>query len=86
MGNTSQPTDLFPRPAHTSTTNKHGVAVPQTLAHRGYNQKYPENTLSAFRGAIEAGCHAIETDVRLTRDGVTVLAHVRPPGRRNQGY
>lgn len=32
--------------------------------------------MAAFRGAVEAGVHAIETDVHLTRDGVVVLSHV----------
>lgn len=33
--------------------------------------------MGAFRGAMEAGAHAIETDVHLTKDGVAVLSHVR---------
>ena len=33
--------------------------------------------MGAFRGAVEVGAHAIETDVHLTRDGVVVLSHVR---------
>lgn len=33
--------------------------------------------MSAFVAAIEAGAHAIETDVHLTKDKVIVLAHVR---------
>lgn len=32
--------------------------------------------MSAFAGAVEAGAHAIETDVHLSKDGVVVLAHV----------
>lgn len=31
--------------------------------------------MAAFRGAVEAGAHAVEADVRLTRDGVAVLSH-----------
>lgn len=33
--------------------------------------------MAAFRGAVEAGAHAIETDLHLSKDGVVVLAHVR---------
>lgn len=33
--------------------------------------------MGAFRGAVEVGAHAIETDVHLTKDGVVVLSHVR---------
>ncbi|MFA4641492.1 glycerophosphodiester phosphodiesterase family protein [Pyrococcus kukulkanii] len=45
------------------------------FAHRGYSSKYPENTLLAFRKAIEAGADGIELDVWLSRDGVPVVIH-----------
>jgi glycerophosphoryl diester phosphodiesterase len=32
--------------------------------------------MSAFKGAVEVGAHAIETDIHITRDGVVVLSHV----------
>lgn len=35
--------------------------------------------MAAFRGAVEAGVHAIETDVHLTKDGIVVLSHVGLP-------
>ncbi|KAL9015409.1 MAG: hypothetical protein Q9185_007189 [Variospora sp. 1 TL-2023] len=47
----------------------------QTIAHRGYKDQHPENTMGAFRGAVELGAHAVETDVHLTKDGVAVLSH-----------
>lgn len=56
------------------TFNKNGV--PQCIAHRGYKASFPENTMGAFRGAVEVGAHAIETDLHLSRDGVVVIAHV----------
>ncbi|KHN95084.1 Transcriptional activator protein acu-15 [Metarhizium album ARSEF 1941] len=31
--------------------------------------------MGAFKGAVEVGAHAIETDVHLSRDGVAVLSH-----------
>ena len=46
-------------------------------AHRGDRAAYPENTLAAFRSALELGCDMIETDVRRTRDGELVLIHDR---------
>jgi glycerophosphoryl diester phosphodiesterase len=52
--------------------------LPQSIGHRGYKAKFPENTMAAFRGAVETGVHAIETDVHLTKDGVVVLSHVSP--------
>jgi glycerophosphoryl diester phosphodiesterase len=49
--------------------------VPLTFAHRGGAGLWPENTLEAFRGAIDLGCSHLETDLRVTRDGVIVLMH-----------
>ena len=47
------------------------------IAHRGYHDHTggcPENSLSAFRAAIEAG-YGIELDVQLTGDGQAVVFH-----------
>lgn len=43
--------------------------------HRGARGLAPENTLAAFRKALEIGVTTLETDLALTRDGVLVLAH-----------
>lgn len=43
--------------------------------HRGYCDKYPENTLLSFEKAIELGVDAVEFDVWLTRDKQPVLMH-----------
>ncbi|MBM3547654.1 MAG: hypothetical protein FJX54_11935 [Alphaproteobacteria bacterium] len=45
------------------------------IAHRGFSAGYPENSLAAFEAAIAAGADAIETDVRLSRDGLPVCSH-----------
>ena len=45
------------------------------IAHRGASGTFPENTLSAFRAAIEAGAQMCELDVQLTRDGAIVVIH-----------
>ncbi|MBE3597854.1 MAG: hypothetical protein IMX02_03325 [Limnochordaceae bacterium] len=47
----------------------------QIIAHRGASRYAPENTRAAFDLALEMGCSALETDVRLTADGVAVLMH-----------
>lgn len=47
----------------------------QVMAHRGASAAYPENTLEAFRAAAAMGAHAVELDVRRTRDGVLVVHH-----------
>ncbi len=44
-------------------------------AHRGASVQAPENTIEAFRLAIEQGADGIELDVQLTADGVVVAAH-----------
>lgn len=48
---------------------------PLIIGHRGASAKAPENTMAAFRRAIDAGADGIEFDVRLTRDGVPVVIH-----------
>ncbi|MBD2857517.1 glycerophosphodiester phosphodiesterase [Spongiibacter sp. KMU-158] len=45
------------------------------VAHRGYRQHYPENTLIAFRAAILAGAKNIELDVQLDKDGIPWAFH-----------
>ena len=45
------------------------------VAHRGANSVAPENTLEAFRLAVEAGADAMELDVHLTADGELAVMH-----------
>ncbi|MFG2958739.1 glycerophosphodiester phosphodiesterase [Streptomyces sp. NPDC048291] len=45
------------------------------VAHRGDPYRFRENTLDSLRSALRRGADAVETDVRLTRDGVPVLLH-----------
>ncbi|MDB5107931.1 MAG: glycerophosphodiester phosphodiesterase, partial [Candidatus Binatus sp.] len=45
------------------------------IAHRGASGTFPENTLSAFRAAIEARADMCELDVQLSRDGAVVVIH-----------
>src|SRR5438034_11608409 len=47
----------------------------QIVGHRGAAGVAPENTLPSFAAAWAAGVAWVETDVRLTRDGVPVLLH-----------
>lgn len=49
--------------------------TPPVVAHRGLRARYPENTLSAFRGAISAGARYLELDIQLSRDGVAIVHH-----------
>ena len=54
--------------------------------HRGDRKHFPENTLSAFRASVELGIDAIETDVRMTKDGYLVLIHDRDVARTTNGH
>ena len=48
---------------------------PKNFAHRGYSGKYPENTMLAFKKAVEAGADGIELDVQLSKDNRIVICH-----------
>jgi glycerophosphoryl diester phosphodiesterase len=49
--------------------------LPRILAHRGLSLTVPENSVDAFRAALDAGATHLETDVRATLDGAPVLVH-----------
>ena len=53
------------------------------IAHRGASRDEPENTLPAFRRAIELGAHYVEFDVHAARDGTLAVGHDRPRARHN---
>ena len=55
------------------------------IAHRGASGTFPENTLSAFRAAIDAGADMCELDVQLTRDGAVVVIHDETVNRTTDG-
>ena len=45
------------------------------MAHRGFSRDGMENSMAAFRAAVELGCRYVETDVHTTSDGVLLLFH-----------
>jgi glycerophosphoryl diester phosphodiesterase len=47
----------------------------EVIAHRGLSLEFPENTMPAILGAIQAGADAIELDIQLSKDGVPVVFH-----------
>ena len=47
----------------------------KVFAHRGFSGAYPENTMLAFRKAIEAGADGIELDIHESSDGQLVIIH-----------
>ncbi len=58
---------------------------PLSIAHRGHSIEYPENTLVAYRRAIELGVEMIECDVNITRDGRLVMIHDATLDRTTNG-
>lgn len=54
-------------------------------AHRGWRSHYPENTMEAFRAALDLGVDQLETDVRITKDGELVLIHDATVDRTTNG-
>lgn len=48
---------------------------PAVITHRGANKYAPQNTLPAFKRAVEIGTDGFETDVHITKDGKIVLCH-----------
>lgn len=67
--------DLDRTPSPSLVDLKSDVKMPAVIAHRGYKACFPENTMAAFKGAIDVGAEALETDVHLSKDGVVVLSH-----------
>lgn len=55
------------------------------FSHRGYSGKYPENTMIAFKKALECGVDGIELDVQLTKDGEVVIIHDETIDRTTTG-
>jgi glycerophosphoryl diester phosphodiesterase len=56
------------------------------VAHRGASGHAPENTLAAFRRAVELGAQFIETDLQITRDARVVAIHDLTLDRTTNGH
>lgn len=59
------------------------------IAHRGYTENAPENTIPAFIAAAENGYNTIECDVEWTKDGIPVILHdstINRTARRQNGW
>lgn len=58
------------------------MSVPLVIAHRGASAEQPENSLAAFRRALELGADGVELDVHATSDGSLVVYHDAEIGDR----
>ncbi|NLA77312.1 MAG: glycerophosphodiester phosphodiesterase [Clostridiales bacterium] len=47
----------------------------KVIAHRGASKVCPQNTIPAFKKAVEMGADGFENDVHLTKDGRIVVCH-----------
>jgi glycerophosphoryl diester phosphodiesterase len=67
----------FAMTALASVTPLIGSDSPRILVHghRGARARRPENTIPAFRYAIEQGVDVLELDVAVTKDNVAVVSH-----------
>jgi glycerophosphoryl diester phosphodiesterase len=62
------------------------MRAPWVIAHRGASGHAPENTIAAFRRAVELGATFIETDLHLTRDAKFVAIHDSTLERTTNGH
>lgn len=70
-----------PRPGHPALAGR-----PLLIAHRGGARLAPENTMAAFRRAVELWrADMLELDVRLTLDGEVVVVHDATVDRTTDG-
>jgi glycerophosphoryl diester phosphodiesterase len=51
------------------------LQLPKVIGHRGAPAYAPENTLESFREARRRGATWVETDIKLTSDGVPIVMH-----------
>jgi glycerophosphoryl diester phosphodiesterase len=62
------------------------IARPVVIAHRGASAHAPENTLAAFRLALEHGADGVELDAKLSADGHVMVIHDQTVDRTTGGH
>jgi glycerophosphoryl diester phosphodiesterase len=56
------------------------------IAHRGFAHEEKQNTVAAFQCASDSSAYGIETDVRITKDGIFVAFHDKSAARLSGKY
>lgn len=64
--------DCAGRPVHVKPLQ---TVSPYNIAHRGSSGEFPEETVAAYKKAIEEGADFIETDILASKDGVLICFH-----------
>ncbi|OGV37544.1 MAG: hypothetical protein A2020_14260 [Lentisphaerae bacterium GWF2_45_14] len=63
----------------------YGTHTLVVTAHRGFSGRFPENTLLAFREAVNIGADIIEFDLRGTKDIIPIVIHDPTLDRTSDG-
>ena len=66
---------LFNEPTEPTSISEGNLENVKLVAHRGGTTEAPENSLPAFRSAIEKNYYAAECDIIRTKDGRWVISH-----------
>lgn len=79
------PCKVVPTVSDGLSFSSRGDSAPMLVAHRGFSSIRPENTMSAFYAAAEAGFDGYEFDVHTTKDGEWVVIHDDTVDRMTDG-
>ena len=66
--------EIFWKETGEDTVKEEDLGI-EIIAHRGYSGIAPENTIAAFKRAVDIGADQIELDVQMTKDGVILVFH-----------
>ena len=64
------------------------TSCPMIISHRGVTEKFPENTIEAYKDSVKMGFKGIELDVLASKDGIIYCSHNHQLERetKHQGY
>ena len=64
------------------------TSYPMIISHRGVTEKFPENTIEAYKDSIKMGFEGVELDVIASKDSIVYCSHNHELERetKHQGY